>query len=78
MIKCEEVLQLLYQYIDGQLDEIKRAEIEEHIKLCRHCCRHHDFEIELRNLVARSCYQKKAPESLKKKIDNILDDLSAE
>jgi len=78
MIKCEEVLKHLYEYIDKQLDEGTYEEIEEHIKNCRYCCRHHDFEIELRNMVVRSCFQKKAPDLLKAKINKMLNDIDSE
>lgn len=78
MIKCEEVLKHLYEYLDKQLDERAYEEIEEHLKLCKHCCKHRDFEIELRNMVVRSCFQKRAPDLLKNKINRMLDDLQAE
>ena len=77
MIKCEEVLKHLYEYMDKQLDEGAYNEIEEHLKYCKHCCKHHDFEIELRNLVVRSCFQKKAPDVLKSKINEMLDDIDS-
>lgn len=78
MIKCEEVLKHLYEYLDKQLDEGTYGDIEQHLKLCRHCCRHRDFEIELRNMVVRSCFQKKAPDILKNKINQMLDELNNE
>jgi mycothiol system anti-sigma-R factor len=72
MLKCEEVLKHLYEYIDKQLEGVSYAEIEEHLKLCKYCCAHHDFEIELRKMVVKSCFQKKAPEFLKGKISSML------
>lgn len=77
MIKCEEVLKHLYEYIDKQLDERTHDEIEEHLKYCMHCCKYHDFEIELRRLVGRSCFQQKAPEVLKNKISKLLGDIDS-
>jgi len=74
MVKCEEVLKHLYDYIDKQLDKVSLSKIEEHIKLCKYCRRYHDFEIELKNLVKKSCFQKKAPDILKNKIINMLGD----
>lgn len=74
MIKCEEVLKTLYEYIDKQLDESSQAKIEEHIKLCRHCRCCYDFEIELRKFVSRSCFQNKAPKLLKTKILELLNE----
>jgi len=75
MIKCEEVLKQLYDYIDRELDDNLRSEIEEHLKLCKYCCRHHDFEIQLKELVQRSCFEKKAPAFLKNKITDLLSDV---
>lgn len=74
MIKCEEVLRRLYDYIDRELDEATKGEIEEHLKLCKYCCRHHDFEVQLRLLIQRSCFERKAPEFLKNKISDLLND----
>ena len=72
MIKCEEVLKRLYDYMDRELDEELRVEIEEHLKLCKYCSRHRDFEAQLKELVQQSCFEKKAPEFLKKKITDLL------
>ena len=74
MIKCEEVLKHLYDYIDKQLDNASLLKIEEHIELCKYCRRYHDFEVELKNLVKKSCFQKKAPDLLKSRICNMLCD----
>jgi len=73
MMKCEEVLKLLYDYMDKQLDQVPREDIEEHLKLCKYCRKHHDFEIALKSMVSHSCFEKKAPELLKNKIKDMLD-----
>ena len=78
MLKCEEVLKHLYEYIDRQLEGVSYAEIEEHLKLCKYCCAHHDFEVELRKMVVQSCFQKKAPDILKFKISEMLDEIQPE
>jgi mycothiol system anti-sigma-R factor len=74
MINCEEVLKRLYDYIDLELNDSLRSDIEEHLKLCRYCCRHHDFEVQLRELIKKSCFEKKAPDFLKNKISELLQD----
>lgn len=74
MIKCEEVLKLLYEYIDKQLDQVSIAQIEEHIELCKYCRRYHDFEIALQKLLHQCCFQRKAPDLLKDKIRDMLKD----
>jgi mycothiol system anti-sigma-R factor len=72
MIKCEEVLRRLNEYIDKELDETVTNEIMEHLKLCKYCCRHHDFEVQLKEMIQKSCFDKKAPEFLKNKISEML------
>jgi mycothiol system anti-sigma-R factor len=72
MIKCEEVLKRLYEYIDKELDENVTTEIVEHLKLCKYCCRHHDFEVQLKEMIQKSCFDKKAPDFLKNKISELL------
>jgi len=74
MIKCEEVLRALYEYIDKELDEVSQAEIEEHLSLCNHCRRYHEFEVALKQLIHQSSFQEKAPEILKKRITEMLDE----
>ena len=74
MINCDEVLKHLYEYIDKQLEDIPYEEIDEHLKLCRHCCQPYDFEIKLREMVTNSCFQQKAPPLLKKKISEIINE----
>ncbi|MCD6162558.1 MAG: zf-HC2 domain-containing protein [candidate division Zixibacteria bacterium] len=78
MIKCEDVLRMLYEYIDKQLDKVSSFQIEEHIKLCKYCRKHHDFEIALQKMVERSCFKKKAPDVLKTKIKAMLNDAPPE
>ena len=78
MLKCEEVLKHLYEYVDKQLEGVSYSEIEEHLKLCKYCCSHHDFEIELRKMIIKSCFQKKAPDILKTRISEMLGQLDSE
>jgi mycothiol system anti-sigma-R factor len=72
MIKCDEVLKRLYDYIDKELDEELRTEIEEHLKLCKYCSHHRDFEIQLKELIQKSCWANGAPEFLRTKISDML------
>ncbi|HHV98106.1 MAG TPA: hypothetical protein GXX36_00800 [Clostridiaceae bacterium] len=37
MKKCDEIRELIYIYVDGELDEAQRAEFEEHINSCADC-----------------------------------------
>ncbi|MGH9580216.1 MAG: anti-sigma factor family protein [Terriglobales bacterium] len=42
VINCDQVLNEISNYIDGDLDPVLRAEIEKHLAQCRHCCAAYD------------------------------------
>jgi anti-sigma factor RsiW len=42
-IDCEATIRRLWDYLDGRLPEIARAEVEAHLEICAHCPRRFDF-----------------------------------
>jgi anti-sigma factor RsiW len=42
MVNCEHVLNHLSNFIDCDIDDALRAEIESHLKMCRRCSVLHD------------------------------------
>lgn len=42
MVSCHEVLENLSSFIDNEVDNLLRAEIEAHLKMCRRCSVLHD------------------------------------
>jgi mycothiol system anti-sigma-R factor len=44
LMPCHEVVQLLWEYLDDELDDARRASIREHLDLCDHCRDHFTFE----------------------------------
>jgi len=36
-IDCEKVLQLVWQFLDGEMDEVHYKEIEAHVADCANC-----------------------------------------
>lgn len=44
LINCEEALRRLFDYLDHELDETRRAEMEQHLKICRGCYSRAEFE----------------------------------
>lgn len=43
-IDCRDVMEKLYEYIDGELDEQTVKKIRRHLKLCKKCYPRYDFE----------------------------------
>ena len=51
---CEETIERLYIYLDGELTEERRLTIKAHLDDCSPCLDAYDFEMELRREVTRS------------------------
>ncbi|MCB4757240.1 MAG: zf-HC2 domain-containing protein [Elusimicrobia bacterium] len=72
MIDCKMVAEKLFEYLDGELNGPSTTEIEEHLKLCRACFSHREFETLLRSHIREKTFHA-CPDSLKKKIQNIIE-----
>ena len=53
-IRCEEVIAHLLSYLDGEIDDAKRAEIDRHLDECRGCFSRAEFEKRLRDKVRQA------------------------
>ena len=60
---CDETIERLYAYLDGELTEDRRAAIQRHLDLCGPCVDAFGFETELRRVIANRC-RDHVPESL--------------
>jgi mycothiol system anti-sigma-R factor len=65
---CSEVLDRVYEYLDGELDAIAVAKIGQHLDECAPCLTEYDLDVVLKALVRRSCGGDCAPEALRQKI----------
>ena len=68
---CEETIHELYHFLDGELTESRRHEIEYHLDHCEPCVDMVSFESELRRVIADRCREKN-PEDLRKKIADLI------
>ena len=66
-IDCIEAVHVLYQFLDGELTETRRVEIQTHLQACLPCWEAFDFEAELKLFVGKRC-RETAPESLKDRV----------
>jgi anti-sigma factor (TIGR02949 family) len=48
-IRCEEVIAHLLTYLDGEIDDTKRVQIDRHLEECRGCYSRAEFEKALRD-----------------------------
>lgn len=65
---CREVLERVYQYLDGELDDHTVGKIQQHLDECRPCLSEYDLDVVLKALVRRSCGGECAPEQLRARI----------
>lgn len=68
---CQEALETLYNFLDGELTTERRAAIQRHLDECAPCLEAFDFEAELKVVVARCC-RDQVPEGLRHKIEVVL------
>jgi mycothiol system anti-sigma-R factor len=54
-VGCDETIERLYTYLDGELTEQRRVEITRHLDLCGPCVDAYGFEAELRKVIASRC-----------------------
>lgn len=52
-IRCEEVIARLFTYLDGEIDDAGRAQIDRHLDECRGCFSRAEFEKALRDRLRR-------------------------
>ncbi len=70
---CDEALEELYLFLDGELTDERRVTIRTHLDECSGCFEAFDFEAELRLVIAHRC-RDEVPEEFRSKIAALLDD----
>jgi mycothiol system anti-sigma-R factor len=65
---CRDVLERVYEYLDGELTDHDVVAIRQHLVECAPCLSEYDLDIALKALVRRSCGCEQAPEELRAKI----------
>lgn len=51
-MNCKQALRLLYDVVDNEADNTEAAEVEQHLKICRHCKDAYDLEVLFKKVVA--------------------------
>ena len=71
-IDCEESIHSLYHYLDGELTEERRRELQTHLDHCAPCVARYEFETELRRVIADRC-KDHVPDELRRRVANAID-----
>jgi len=67
-VPCDEVLAVVYYYLDGELDDSGCAEIREHLDECGPCLREFGLEESVKRLVHKHCGHDDVPLNLRAKV----------
>jgi mycothiol system anti-sigma-R factor len=73
--ECQEALDTLYHFLDGELTYTRRQEIQAHLNRCSSCLEAFDFEAELKIVVAERC-KDSVPDALRARIAAALGEAS--
>jgi mycothiol system anti-sigma-R factor len=65
---CDDVLSHVFEFLDHETDDARRALIAEHLEDCSSCLREFGIEQEFKALVRRRCGGDKPPPSLRERI----------
>lgn len=66
-LRCEEVLEHLFEYLDRELDAETSSDIEHHLRHCRDCFSRSEFERRLKQRVAETG-SAEAPERMRRRL----------
>lgn len=70
---CGETIERLYHYLDGELTDERRWQIQRHLDECPPCVDAYGFETELRQVIANRC-RDHVPPSLLERVRSALDE----
>jgi len=65
---CTEVLDRVYGYLDGEINDLDCSKIREHLDECGPCLREYGLEEVVKKLVGKHCGCDPAPAGLREKV----------
>ena len=75
---CSEVLDRVYSYLDGELDEGGCGQVKQHLDECGPCLREYGLEEAVKKLVGKSCGCDPVPADLRAKVLGKIQQVRAE
>ncbi|MEY9213673.1 mycothiol system anti-sigma-R factor [Thermobifida halotolerans] len=67
-IPCSEVLDKVYAYLDGELEETNCADIRQHLEECAPCLEEYGLEEAVKKVLAKCCGCDPAPAQLRARL----------
>lgn len=73
-LDCEQVLEQVWSYLDGELDETVYLRIQAHVARCSDCGPRFEFQRRLLALIEEKCREGPVPLELKQQLFKLLED----
>ena len=73
-MNCEEAIELMDGYLDGELDPMTSQKIEQHLRECRKCEQSYEAHTALAHAISRGAPYHKAPAELRQRVQSSLRD----
>ena len=67
-VPCSEVLDRVYSYLDGEMDQVAYAQVKVHLDECGPCLREFGLEEAVKRLVHKHCGHEQVPADLRQKV----------
>jgi len=72
MISCDEALERLFEYLDGELEDETSEKVAQHFEVCRRCYPRLNFEKAFRRAMERVREGEKAPAAVRDRVIELL------
>lgn len=53
-MSCQESLRFMHEYLDGELEDVRSEQVEEHFRMCKACFPHLNLEKSFRERLQRA------------------------
>lgn len=73
-LDCEEVLQQIWSFLDGEINEARYQEIQAHIAACADCGPRYEFHRRLLALIEEKCREGPIPMEIKQRLFRLLEE----
>jgi anti-sigma factor (TIGR02949 family) len=75
MISCEDAVERVYEYLDGELDPDWNERVREHLEVCKRCYPYFDFERIFLDHIRSKGLKAERSERLERKVRDMLREL---